>query len=115
MSRIPTLPGITARYIQTPRLTMHTLFSGPEDGVPVLFVHGNASSATFWEETMLALPERFCGIAPDLRGYGATEDKRIDATRGCGDWVDDLCGLAQVLGLERYHVVGHSMGGIILF
>ena len=115
MSRIPTLPGISARLITTPRLTMHALFSGPEEGVPVLFVHGNASSATFWEETMLALPDGFRGIAPDLRGYGETEDRRIDATRGCGDWVDDLCSFVQVLGLERFHVVGHSMGGTILF
>ena len=46
MSSIPTLPGITSQMIDTPRLAIHTLFSGPADGIPVLFVHGNASSAT---------------------------------------------------------------------
>lgn len=56
MSSIPTLPGITSQLIDTPRLRMHVLFSGPDDGVPVLFIHGNASSATSWEETMLSLP-----------------------------------------------------------
>src|SRR5690554_775455 len=112
---IPTLPGIDSRRVGTPRLTIHALFSGPEDGVPVLFVHGNASSSTFWEETMLALPAGFRAIAPDLRGYGDTDDVLVDATRGVGDWVDDLLALKDELGLERYHAVGHSLGGSVLW
>lgn len=115
MSTVPTLPGITSKLIDTPRLRMHVLFSGPDDGTPVVFVHGNASSATYWEEIMLKLPAGWRGIAPDLRGYGDTEDQLIDATRGVGDWVDDLLALAQTLSLGRYHAVGHSMGGAILF
>jgi pimeloyl-ACP methyl ester carboxylesterase len=115
MATIPTLLGISSRLIETPRLKMHVLFSGAEDGVPVLFVHGNASSATYWEETMLALPAGYRGIAPDLRGYGDTEDKLIDATRGYGDWADDLLGLADALGLGGFHAVGHSLGGALLF
>ena len=109
MSTVPTLPGITSKMIDTPRIQMHVLFSGPEDGTPVLFLHGNASSATYWEEIMLKLPEGFRGIAPDLRGYGDTEDKLIDATCGVGDFVNDLLGLLETLKVEKSHVVGHSM------
>ena len=47
MSTVPTLSGITSKMIDTPRLRIHALFSGPEDGIPVLFFHGNASSATY--------------------------------------------------------------------
>jgi len=115
MSSIPTLPGITSQMIDTPRLQQHVLFSGPADGKPVLFIHGNASSATFWEETMLALPSGFRGIAPDLRGYGDTEDKLIDATRGLGDFVDDILALADTLGVQKFHVAGHSLGGSVVF
>jgi pimeloyl-ACP methyl ester carboxylesterase len=115
MPTVPTLSGITSKMIDTPRLQIHTLFSGPEDGEPVLFIHGNASSSTFWEELMLMLPERFRGIAPDLRGYGDTEDKVIDATRGFGDWADDVDALAESLGLQSYHLIGHSLGGALLF
>jgi len=115
MSTVPTLPGITSKPIATARLTTHVLFSGPENGTPVVFVHGNASSATFWEEVMLALPAGLRGIAPDLRGYGDTEDKLVDATRGMGDWVDDLLALLDALKIEKAHFVGHSMGGTIVF
>ncbi|MGE5641985.1 MAG: alpha/beta fold hydrolase, partial [Byssovorax cruenta] len=111
MSTVPTLPGITSRMIDTDRLRMHVLFSGPDDGTPVLFLHGNASSATYWEEIMLKLPQGFRGIAPDLRGYGDTQDKLIDATRGMGDWLDDLTSLLDELKIDQTHVVGHSMGG----
>jgi pimeloyl-ACP methyl ester carboxylesterase len=81
----------------------------------VLLIHGNASSSTFWEETMRALPAGFQAIAPDLRGYGDTEDKLIDATRGCMDWVDDLLGLMDTLGHARFHVAGHSLGGSVVW
>lgn len=115
MSTVPTLPDITSKMIDTARIKTHVLFSGPDDGAPVLFIHGNASSNTYWEELMLKLPDGFRGIAPDLRGYGDTEDKLIDATRGIGDWVDDLLALMDALKIEKAHVAGHSMGGAILF
>ena len=64
---------------------------------------------------MLKLPSGFRGIAPDLRGYGDTEDKLIDATRGAGDWVDDILALMDELKIDKAHVVGHSMGGTLVF
>jgi len=70
MSTTPTLPGIKSQLIATSRLQQHVLLSGSADAIPVLFIHGNASSSTFWDETMLALPSGYRGIAPDLRGYG---------------------------------------------
>jgi len=115
MPTVPTLAGITSKLVDTSRLKTHVLFSGPDDGTPVLFIHGNASSAAYWEELMLKLPAGFRGIAPDLRGYGDTEDKLIDATRGMGDWVDDLLALLDALKLDKAHAIGHSMGGTIVF
>jgi pimeloyl-ACP methyl ester carboxylesterase len=79
-----------------------------------VFVHGNGSSATFWEETMLALPEGYRGIAPDMRGYGDTEPLPVDATLGLDDMVWDVRALARALDLGKHHIVGHSMGGGIV-
>ncbi|HEX3052666.1 MAG TPA: alpha/beta fold hydrolase, partial [Aggregatilineaceae bacterium] len=113
---VPTLPGITAQTVTTPRLTTRVLFSGPETGIPVLFIHGNASSATYWEEIMLALPSGYRALAPDLRGYGAADrNKKVDATRGAGDWADDLQALLDHLHLAKVHVVGHSLGGAVVW
>jgi pimeloyl-ACP methyl ester carboxylesterase len=113
---IPTIPGITAKTITSARLTTRVLFSGADDGIPVLFIHGNASSATYWEETMVALPAGYSGIAPDQRGYGdADRSAKIDATRGMGDLADDAFALLDALGIDSAHVVGHSMGGSVIW
>jgi pimeloyl-ACP methyl ester carboxylesterase len=113
---IPTLTGITAKTIETNRIRTRVLFSGTDDAIPVIFVHGNATSATYWEENMLALPGNYRGIAPDLRGYGdADKSVKIDATRGMMDWVDDLAALMDNLNIQKAHFVGHSLGGGILW
>lgn len=114
MPTVPTLPGITSHMIDTSRLKTHVLTSGPDDGTPVVFLHGNASSSTFFEEMMLALPAGYRGIAPDLRGYGDTEDKLIDATRGARDWADDLKALSDVFGDKPAHMFGWSLGAGVL-
>jgi pimeloyl-ACP methyl ester carboxylesterase len=120
---VPTLDGVTPKMIATDRITTRVLFTGPEDGVPVLFLHGNASSATWWEETMLALPgpaagsgQGYRGIAPDQRGFGDAEsDKKVDATRGPGDWADDAVALLDHLNIAKAHVVGCSLGGCVVW
>lgn len=113
---VPTLNGIEARTVETGRLRTRVLFSGPQDGVPVLFLHGNLASATWWEETMLRLPKGFRGIAPDQRGYGeADPEAKIDARRGLGDLADDAVALLDHLGIERAHVVGSSLGGAVVW
>src|SRR5215831_6805115 len=108
------LPGISSQVVKTSRLAAHVLTSGPEDGEPVVFVHGNVSSCVFWEETMLALPALYRAIAYDMRGFGDSEIAPVDATRGgMQDFADDLHALVEFLGLGRFHLVGWSTGGSV--
>ena len=115
------LPGIAATTVATSRLTQSVLHpegvdpAGP--GEAVLFVHGNVSSALFWQQPLLELGStgRHRVLAVDLRGYGETEPLPVDATRGVRDWSDDLAALVEALGLTRVHLVGWSMGaGVVL-
>jgi pimeloyl-ACP methyl ester carboxylesterase len=113
---IPVLEGVTARTVTTGRLTTRVLFSGSDHGIPVLLIHGNFSNATWWEETLLALPQKFRGIAPDQRGYGGADPAaKIDATRGMRDFVDDSLALMDLLGHDRFHLVGNSLGGLVVW
>jgi pimeloyl-ACP methyl ester carboxylesterase len=108
------LPGITARRVPTDRLTAAVLEARGRTGPPVLFVHGNVSSSLFWQPTMLALPGGYRALAVDLRGFGDTDPEPVDATRGLGDYADDLAATIGALGLDRAHLVGWSMGGGVL-
>lgn len=111
---VPTIDGITAATVTTGRLTTRVLFSGPEDGTPVLLLHGNLSSATWWEETMVRLPPGYRAVAPDQRGYGdADPAAKVDATRGMADYADDAVALMDHLGIARFHVAANSLGGVV--
>src|SRR3712207_2280149 len=106
--------GISSRELSTPRLTTHLLESGPEESVPVLFVHGNVASSQFFEETLAALPPYYRGLAPDLRGFGRSEPKPVDAAGGMRDLSEDLRALMKALGYaedRKIHLVGWSLGG----
>lgn len=108
--------GITSRVIETDRLSVGILeregdsSSTPPDRTVVL-VHGNASSAQFWQQTMADLPSDLRVIAIDLRGYGESESLPLDATRGVRDFSDDLRATLDALGIPTSHLVGWSMGG----
>ncbi|MDQ3929692.1 MAG: alpha/beta hydrolase [Chloroflexota bacterium] len=105
------ISGVTEANVDTGRLKVHVRVSGPQDGDPVVLLHGNMSSSVFWEETMQTLAaEGYRVIAPDLRGYGDTQPLPVDATRGMRDWSDDLKALVTALDLGRFHLLGWSMG-----
>jgi len=106
------LPGVRSRTVATDRLRIHLIESGPDDGIPVLLVHGNLSTGRFFEHLLPGMPERYRFIAPDMRGFGDTEPLPIDATRGLRDWSDDAHSLVRALGIDRpVHVAGWSTGG----
>ncbi|GAA5202564.1 alpha/beta hydrolase [Microbacterium jejuense] len=108
--------GITARTVETPRLTVNVLErAGDDPATPaertVVLIHGNVSSALFWQETMQDLPSDLRVIAIDLRGFGDTENAPVDATRGVRDFSDDVRATLEALGIDTAHLVGWSMGG----
>lgn len=113
---VPILPDIVEKTVATARLATRVLFAGPENGTPILFLHGNVTSATWWEEVMLSLPPTYRGMAPDQRGFGdADRQQKIDATRGMGDLADDALALLDRLGIDQVHIVGNSIGGSVVW
>ena len=111
--------GITQRVVDTPRMRTGILERvGDDPATPpertVVLVHGNVSSALFWQETMRDLPRELRVIAVDLRGFGASEHLPVDATLGLRDFSDDLAAALEALGIPTAHLVGWSMGGGVL-
>lgn len=106
------IAGLRTGVIGTPRLRTAYLEYGPDKGRPVVFLHGNVSSSSFFARTLGALPDGFRGIAPDLRGFGGSETEPLDATRGMGDFSKDVRSFLQTLGVEDgVYLVGWSAGG----
>ncbi|XXF78389.1 alpha/beta hydrolase [Myxococcaceae bacterium GXIMD 01537] len=104
---------VETRSIQTKRLVQNVRLAG--EGFPVVFVHGNCSSSAFFGGLLARLPKGLRGIAPDLRGFGETEPKPIDATRGMKDFSDDVAALMDALDLPKALFVAHSAGaGVVM-
>ena len=104
--------GVRSKIVQTDRLQMRYIESGPDDGIPVVLIHGNLATGRFYEHLMPGAPGTYRLIAPDMRGFGDTEHVPIDGERGLRDWADDTHSLVRELGITRpVHMVGWSTGG----
>jgi len=78
-------------------------------GEPVVLIHGLSGSGRCWARNVGPLARRFRVHVVDLVGFGSSRAGRFvlrDAASHLAAWLDSL-------GVERAHVVGHSMGGAI--
>jgi pimeloyl-ACP methyl ester carboxylesterase len=104
--------SISSERVTTPRLTLNVVSVPEATGDPVVFVHGNVSSSTFWHATMTAIAGRFRPLALDLRGFGASDPAPVDASRGVRDYSDDVLSFLDTIGPA--HLVGWSLGGAVV-
>lgn len=85
---------------------------GPEQGVPVLFIHGFGGDLNNWLFNLDAVAERHPVLALDLPGHGSSDAKLPGASLpALAGFVARFLDAAGVQG--PVHLVGHSMGGAI--
>src|SRR5271163_894738 len=96
-------------YFKINGLNLHLEDRGNSDGLPLVFLHSWAGSARSWKYVVDALPSGLRTITVDHRGWGRSESHSSGF---------DLAGLAsdakevvKALKLDRYVLIGHSMGG----
>ena len=101
---------ITEHVVRTARHTTFYLACGHEDAPVIIFAHGWPELSISWRHQLPVFGALgFRAIAPDMRGFGDTEQVPIDATRGLRDWADDTHSLVQALGIDRpLHLAGWS-------
>ena len=80
-------------------------------GPAVFFVHGIGARKTSWDEVCKFLEKDFTCISYDLRGHGDSPKGLLPYS--LEDLVDDLETLRQKLNIQKIHIVGHSLGGMI--
>lgn len=101
---------VDSLYTSANGIRQHLLVSGRGEDT-ILFIHGNGSDSVFWKALMSKFPAKYRTLAPDLRGFGKTEAVPCDAKKSFGSFVEDLSALLSELGVAKYHLVGHSLGG----
>lgn len=84
---------------------------GDADGEPVLFIHGYGGDLNNWLFNQPAVAERRTTYALDLPGHGGSAKEVGDAT--VATLATTALGFLDALGIDRAHLVGHSMGGAV--
>ncbi len=77
----------------------------------LVFLHYFGGSSQSWQEVIENLVADFHCVAPDMRGFGASDS--MPENFAVKDYADDVADLISVLTIENYALVGHSMGGKI--
>src|SRR5689334_15499511 len=81
-------------------------------GVPVVFMHAASGTSESWYQQIPAFTAAgFRCIAPDRRGWG--KSKQNAKGEQPGHACDDLHGLVEHLGLERFHLIATAAGGAV--
>ena len=109
------MDDVPSHFVTANGIRMHLWRAGR--GPTLLLLHGWPEFCRTWRRVIPLLASELDLIAPDLRGFGRTESKPIDATRGLGDMADDVRSLLESLGLADTGTVnsaGWSMGGGVL-
>jgi pimeloyl-ACP methyl ester carboxylesterase len=78
-------------------------------GEPVVVVHGGGGDARTWRDNIIELSGKYTVYAPDLPGYGGSQP--LEGNYYIPELSRFLGSFATNLGLERFNLVGHSMGG----
>jgi len=101
-------------FVETNGIRMHYIEQGK--GFPVLLLHGFPELWYSWRYQIPALASAgFRAIAPDLRGYGETDNPEGIEAYDIHHLVGDMVGLLDALALERAAIVGHDWGGVIVW
>ncbi len=109
----PELTGVRHEYLEAAGLRMHVALAGPEDGPPILLVHGWPQNWWTWRNVIPYLADRFRVIVPDLRGHGWTEAPSGGYAKD--QLASDLLALLDALGVARVTWVGHDWGAVVGF
>lgn len=106
----PKYLNAASKFIAVDGINVHYRDEG--QGTPVLLIHGTGASLHTWDAWAEELSKSYRVIRLDLPAYGLTgadPQKRYLST----DYVALINKLTQALGIERLHLVGNSLGGLV--
>ncbi|MFD9961083.1 alpha/beta fold hydrolase [Amycolatopsis sp. NPDC058986] len=100
--------------IPTAAGSFDAIAAGPEDGRPVLLLHGFPEAAVEWEHQVATLGVLgYRAVAPDQRGYSPDVRPERPAEYGIDALVGDVVTIADQLGWNRFDLVGHDWGAAV--
>jgi pimeloyl-ACP methyl ester carboxylesterase len=105
-------PSLTT--IEVGPFTFDARIAGPEAGEPVFLLHGFPQTSYEWRAQIEALSAAgYRVIAPNQRGYSTQARPTAVEEYELPLLVADVLGMADVLEIDRFHLVGHDWGAVV--
>ena len=106
-------PSGTTGEVEHGGVRIHYEDGGSGPGLPVLFVHGLAGDSEMWRAQVDHVRRTRRGVVLDLRGHGRSSPSP-EGDYSMPALASDVLAVADALGLKRFVLVGHSMGGAVV-
>ncbi len=104
------MSGLQERFAEVKGTRLRYFVGG--EGPPVVLVHGFAGAASNWIEIAALLAQSHRVLVPDLPGHGHSD--ALSSTPGLGVFADRVAAVAKLEQMLPAHVVGHSLGGVVV-
>ncbi len=98
---------IQNKTIKIDGLDIHYYIAG--QGEPLVAIHGGGGDARTWRRNISELSNKYTVYAPDLPGYGGSQP--LSGSYFIPELSDFVEKFTRELGLEKFNLVGHSLGG----
>ncbi|WP_181297382.1 alpha/beta fold hydrolase [Pseudomonas sp. Q2-TVG4-2] len=98
--------------LRLPHIEVAAHLYGPEDGQPVIALHGWLDNAATFSR-LAPLLEGIRIVALDLPGHGHSDHRPAGAPYNIWDYAYDVLQTAEQFGWKRFSLLGHSMGAIV--
>jgi pimeloyl-ACP methyl ester carboxylesterase len=105
----PKEPPTTLTHVAGPSGSLR-VDDGGSGGLPVVFIHSFAGSTAHWSAQLAHLRKSRRAVALDLRGHGRSAPPS-DNDYAIESLAADIAAVVDQLGLKRFVLVGHSLGG----
>jgi 3-oxoadipate enol-lactonase/4-carboxymuconolactone decarboxylase len=98
-------------FIDIKGLTVHVQLAGPPGAPALLLLHSLGTNLHVWDAQAETFASGFRVVRMDLRGHGLTSVAPGPYT--IGGMAEDAVAVMDALGIERFHLAGLSIGGLI--
>ena len=105
-------PVVEEIRLSLPHIELAAHIFGPEDGIPVIALHGWLDNAN----SFARLAPRLSGlriVALDFAGHGHSDHRPQGAGYSLADYAFDVLCVAEQLGWTQFALLGHSLGAIV--
>lgn len=98
--------------LRLPHIELSAHLYGPEDGLPVIALHGWLDNAASFARLAPLLPGLRI-VALDFAGHGHSDHRPPGGSYAIWDYAHDVLQVAEQFGWQRFSLLGHSMGAIV--